>query len=261
MDIEDRRRYFIVGSVFLEVVQPLFRTRLENDYTSKGLGSFQDFLNTQQVIHILFHLRHRNAKCCKDISNCVNNSKLPLMYIQWNQLYTENPGQRGHNCHCKFKANPVQLKELDITMAGLILLNCCYLGSTEKNAVLILRRYKNEYLSHNTQGAIIETEYKSLWTDLISFVQQLDPNKQDDLMRIENRLLDEGLCRKYSIIDLLNIHKKLNEMDITIQEIGSSVHGIDSSIQGIGATVHGIDIHIVIIEDICLFYMLILNTF
>ncbi|CAG2203173.1 unnamed protein product [Mytilus edulis] len=193
MDIEDRRRYFIVGSVFLEVVQPLFRTRLENDYTSKGLGSFQDFLNTQQVIHILFHLRHRNAKCCKDISNCVNNSKLPLMYCQWNLLYTENPGQPGHNCHCKFTANPVQLKELDITLAGLILLNCCNLGSTEKNAVLILRRYKNEYLSHNTQGAIIETEYKSLWTDLISFVQQLDPNKQDDLMRIENRPLDEGL--------------------------------------------------------------------
>ena len=213
MDIEDRRRYFIVGSVFLEVVQPLFRTILENDYKSKGLGSFQDFLNTQQVMHILFHLRHRNAKCCKDKSNCVNNSKLPLMYCQWNLLYTENPGQPGHNCHCKFTANPVQLKELDITLAGLILLNCCNLGSTEENAVLILRRYKNEYLSHNTQGAIIETEYKSLWTDLISFVQQLDPNRQDDLMRIENRPLDEGLCRKYSI-DLLNIHKKLNEVRI-----------------------------------------------
>ncbi|XP_052077728.1 uncharacterized protein LOC127715643 [Mytilus californianus] len=230
MDVEDRRRYFIVGSVILEIVQPLFRTKLENDYTSRGLGSFQDFLNTQPVIHILFHLRHRNATCCKNKPNCINSSKLPLIYCQWNLLYTENPGQHGHNCHCKFTANPVQLNALDITLAGLILLNCCNLGSTEENAIRILRRYKNDYLSHNTEGKITETEYKSLWTDLTSFVLQLDSNKQNDLIRIENRPLDEGLCSKYSI-DLLNIHKKLNEMDTSIQGISSTVQGIDSSIQ------------------------------
>ncbi|CAC5421625.1 unnamed protein product [Mytilus coruscus] len=230
MDIEDRRRYFIVGSVILEIVQPLFRTKLENDYTSRGLGSFQDFLNSQPVIHILFHLRHRNAICCKDKLNCRDNSKLPLIYCQWNLLYTENPGQRGHNCHCKFTANQVQLNELDISLAGLILLNCCNLGPADDNAIHKLRRYKNDYLSHNTEGEITETEYKSLWTDLTSFILQLDPNKQDDLIRIENRPLDEGLCSRYNI-DLLNIHKKLNEMDTSIQGIGSTVQGIDSSIQ------------------------------
>ncbi|CAG2254953.1 unnamed protein product [Mytilus edulis] len=141
MDIEDRRRYFIVGSVILEIVQPLFRTRLENDYKSR---------------------------------------------------------------------------------AGLILLNCCNLAPADDNAVHKLRRYKNDYLSHNTEGEITETEYKSLWTNLTSFVLQLDPNKQNDLIRIENRPLDEGLCSRYSI-DLLNIHKKLNEMDTLMQEIGSDV--------------------------------------
>ncbi|CAC5420021.1 unnamed protein product [Mytilus coruscus] len=191
MDIEDRRRYYIVGSVILEIDQPLSRTKLK---TSRGLGSFQDFLNTQPVKHILFHLRHRNATCCTDKSNCVNNSKLPLIYCQWNLLYTENRGQHGQNCQCKFTANPVQLNELDITLAGLILLNCCNLGSTEENAIRILLRYKNDYISHNMEGEITETEYKSLWTDLTSFVLQLDPNKQDDLIRIENRPFDEGLC-------------------------------------------------------------------
>ncbi|XP_071126240.1 uncharacterized protein [Mytilus edulis] len=230
MDIEDRRRYFIVGSVILEIVQPLFRTRLENDCTSRGLGSFQDFLNSQPVIHILFHLRHRNAICCKDKINCYDNSKLPLIYCQWNLLYTESPGQRGHNCHCKFTANQVQLNDLDISLAGLILLNCCNLAPADDNAVHKLRRYKNDYLSHNTEGEISETEYKSLWTDLTSFVLQLDPNKQNDLIRIENRPLDEGLCSRYSI-DLLNIHKKLNEMDTSIQGISSTVQGIDSSMQ------------------------------
>ncbi|XP_052083027.1 uncharacterized protein LOC127720479 [Mytilus californianus] len=225
MDIEDRRRYFVVGSVILEIVQPLFRTRLENEYSSKGLGSLQAFLNTQPIIHILFHLRHRKAYCCKDNLNCRNNSKLPLIYCQWDLLYTENPGQSGHNCHCKFKANPVQLNELDITLASLILLNCCHLVPSEENAIRELRRYKNDYLSHNINGKINETEYKSLWTDLTNFVLQLDPNKQVDLIMIENRPLDEGLCSRYSI-DLLNVHKKLNEMETRIQEIGSAVQEI-----------------------------------
>ncbi|CAC5395280.1 unnamed protein product [Mytilus coruscus] len=222
MDVEDRRRYFIIASVVLEIVQPLLRFRLENDYRSKGQGSLQAFLTTQPVIHILFHLRHRNAYCCKDKINCRNNSKLPLIYCQWDLLYTENSGQPGHNCHCKFIANQVQLYELDITLASLILLKCCHLGAAEENAVRNLRRFKNEYLSHNIEGKITETEYKSLWTDLTYFVLQLDPNKQDDLIRIENRPIDEGLCSRYST-DLLNIHKKLNEMDTQIQEIGSAV--------------------------------------
>ncbi|VDI08113.1 Hypothetical predicted protein [Mytilus galloprovincialis] len=216
MDIEDRRRYFVVGSVILEIVQPLFRARLEKDYSNKGLRSFQAFLCTLPVLHILFHLRHRNAYCCKDNMNCRNNSKLPLIYCQWDMLYTENPGQPGHNCHCKFIANPVQLNDLDITLASLILLNCCHLGTSEENAIRKLRRYKNDYLSHNTEGKINETEYKSLWTDLTNFVLHLDPNKQDDLIRIEKRPLDEGLCNRYSL-DLLNIHKKLNEELLSYQ--------------------------------------------
>ncbi|CAG2231822.1 unnamed protein product [Mytilus edulis] len=246
MDVEDRRRYFIVGSVILEIVQPLFRTKLENDYSSKGLGSLQAFLNTLPVLHILFHLRHRNAYCCKDNINCRNNSKLPLIYCQWDLLYTENPGQPGHNCHCKFIANPVQLNDLDITLASLILLNCCHLGTSEENAIRKLRRYKNDYLSHNTEGKINETEYKSLWTDLTNFVLHLDPNKQDDLIRIEKRPLDEGLCNRYSI-DLLNIHKKLNEMGTQIQGISSGmqmicpqIHGISSSVQVMGPHIQGI---------------------
>ncbi|VDH96116.1 Hypothetical predicted protein [Mytilus galloprovincialis] len=246
MDVEDRRRYFIVGSVILEIVQPLFRARLEKDCSNKGLGSFQAFLCTLQVLHILFHLRHRNAYCCKDNINCRNNSKLPLIYCQWDLLYTENPGQSGHNCHCKFIANPVQLTDLDITLASLILLNCCHLGTSEENAIRKLRRYKNDYLSHNTEGKINETEYKSLWKDLTYFVIQLDPNKQDDLIRIEKRPLDEGLCIRYSI-DLLNIHKKLNEMGTQIQGIssgmqmmGPQIQGTSSRLQVIGPQIQGI---------------------
>ncbi|VDH93351.1 Hypothetical predicted protein [Mytilus galloprovincialis] len=212
MDKEDQRRCFVVGSVFMEIVAPLFRQKLVNDYTTKGLGSIQAFINSQSVIHTLFHLRHRNSHCCQDQVNCYNSPALPVNYSQWDLLYSENPGPGPHNCHCKFTANQIQLDDLDITLASLILLNCCNLGLQEENVVRKLRQYKNDYLSHNTKGQITETEYHTLWNDLESFIQQLDPSKEDDLIRIEQRPLDQPLCDKY-LTCLLDLYKKLDEMD------------------------------------------------
>ncbi|CAG2205977.1 unnamed protein product [Mytilus edulis] len=232
MDRDDKRRYFIVGSVIMEVVTPLFRTRLERDYTSKGLTTLQAFLNTQPVIHILFHLRHRNARCCVDGQNCYNHTSLPLIHCQWKRLYTEKPGLALHDCHCKFTANPVQLEDLDITLSSLFLLNCNNLTPAEDAAVQSLRQYKNDYLSHNTTGRISHTEYNSLWTDLKNFVLQLDPNKQDDLIRIEQRPLDEALCNSYTL-NLLDLHKKLDEMDNSIQGIRSDIQGQNAYMQEI----------------------------
>ncbi|CAC5381876.1 unnamed protein product [Mytilus coruscus] len=220
MDREDRHRYFI--------------KRIEIDYTSCGLASLQDFLNKQSTIHVLFHLRHRNTWCCKDKTKCSNNRSLPLQYCQWDLLYTEtNPGVNPHDCHCKFSANPVQLGDLDITLASLILLNCCNLTPDEKAAIKKLRQYKNDYLSHNIKGAITKREYRTLWADLTNFILQLDPSKQDNLTRIEARPLDEALCSRYCI-SLLDLHERLDEICSTIQTMNNSVQG---SIQNIGTTV------------------------
>ncbi|XP_076117217.1 uncharacterized protein LOC143084986 [Mytilus galloprovincialis] len=211
LDTDDRRRYFIVGSVIIEIVTPVFRQRLEKDYKSKGLGSLQDFINSKPVIHILFHLRHTNIKCCVDTTNCRNRRKLPLNYSQWDLLYTENPGPPKHHCHCLYTTNNVKLDDLDITLASLILLNCCSLTSVEETLIKELREFKNNYLSHNTKGAISEKEYQTLWNDLMTRVLQLDPSKQDDFIRIQNRPLDDSLCNKYFVC-LLDIHKKLEEI-------------------------------------------------
>ncbi|XP_052089726.1 uncharacterized protein LOC127726381 [Mytilus californianus] len=244
MDREDRRRYFIVGSVILEVVTPLFWKRIENDYTSCGLASLQDFLNKQSTIHVLFHLRHRNTWCCKDKTKCSNNRSLPLQYCQWDLLYTEtNPGVNPHDCHCKFSANPVQLDDLDITLASLILLNCCTLTPDEKAAIKELRQYKNDYLSHNIKGAITKREYRTLWADLTNFILQLDPSIQDNLTRIEARPLDEALCSRYCI-SLLDLHERLDEINSTIQTMNNSVQGslqnmdttVQSSLQNMGSS-------------------------
>ncbi|XP_076104152.1 uncharacterized protein LOC143072893 [Mytilus galloprovincialis] len=212
MDREDQRRYFIVGSVFMEIVTPLFRQKIEHDYMKQGFRSFHTFISSQSVIHILFHLRHRNTYCCKDQVHCYNNQALPLNYSQWDLLYKVSPVPGSHNCHCQFLANHVQLNDIDITLGSLILLNCCHLGPHDENVVRKLRQYKNDYLSHNTKGRISETEYNTLWADLESFILQLDPNKEDDLIRIEQRPLDQQLCDKY-LTCLLDLHKKLDEMD------------------------------------------------
>ncbi|XP_071127762.1 uncharacterized protein [Mytilus edulis] len=211
LDTDDRRRYFIVGSVILEIVTPVFRRRLVKDYKSKGLGCLQDFINSKPVIHILFHLRHTNIKCCVDTTNCRNRRKLPLNYSQWDLLYTEMPGPPKHHCHCLYTTNNVTLDDLDITLASLILLNCCNLTSVEETLIKELREFKNNYLSHNTKGAISEKEYQTLWNDLMTRVLQLDPSKQDDFIRIQNRPLDDSLCNKYFVC-LLDIHKKLEEI-------------------------------------------------
>ncbi|CAG2221385.1 unnamed protein product [Mytilus edulis] len=73
-----------------------------------------------------------------------------------NLLYTENPGPGKHHCHCKYTAKPVQLDDLDITLIGLILVNCFTLRPAEEQAVRSLRQYKNDYLSHNTNCGIPE---------------------------------------------------------------------------------------------------------
>ncbi|XP_063414051.1 uncharacterized protein LOC134696280 [Mytilus trossulus] len=236
MDREDQRRYLVVGSVILEVVTPLFQQKIKNDYTTGGFGSLQAFINSQQVIHTLFHLRHRNSWCCKDKSNCHNPSVLPLVYCQWNKLYSENPGPGIHNCHCKFTANLVQLNELDISLSSLILLNCCNLSQPEEEAVQLLRQYKNDYLSHNTTGCITQTEYNTVWPDLVTYVLRLDPSKNDSLIKIEHRPLDKSLCKKYFTF-LLDLHQQIEEIKSTMESVHSSIQAVSSSISGLNSSV------------------------
>ncbi|XP_076117413.1 uncharacterized protein LOC143085109 [Mytilus galloprovincialis] len=220
MDREDKRRYLVVGSVILEIVSPLLRKKLEDCYTSKGFGCLQDFINSLPVKHILFHLRHKNSKCCVDTANCVNKQSLPLNYSQWNRMYTA--GSKKHNCHCKYTSKPIPLNDLDLTLLSLILLNCCSLSLNEETLISDLREFKNNYLSHNTDGAITETEYNTLWTDLTKHVLQLDPSKQNNLVIIQNRPLDESLCQYY-VTCLLDVHVILEKIDTKIDATSAEI--------------------------------------
>ena len=204
MDEEDRKRYFIVASVILEIVTSLFRKQLEDSYRRSQYTCLQDFLSHQQVIHTLFHFRHRNMTCCQDQRNCKYHNILPLYQTQWSHLYTKVGQNPQHVCHCIFTANPVQTADLEMTLASFILLNCCNLAQSIENAIRSLRQYRNDYFSHNTDIGITDTEYNILWKDMTTYILQLDVSKKDDLIRIENRPLDVALCIKYCTIILDN---------------------------------------------------------
>ncbi|CAC5380605.1 unnamed protein product [Mytilus coruscus] len=135
-------------------------------------------------------------------------------------MYTA--GSKKHNCHCKYTANPISLNDLDLTLLSLILLNCCSLSSNEGTLISDLREFKNNFLSHNTDGAISETEYSTLWTDLTSYVLQLDPSKQNDLVIIQNRPLDESLCQYY-VTSLLDVHVILEKIDTKIDATSAEI--------------------------------------
>ncbi|XP_063433365.1 uncharacterized protein LOC134715243 [Mytilus trossulus] len=248
MDREDRRRFFVIGSVFLEVVTPVFRRQLEKNYSKAAFSCLHDFINNQPVVHTLFHLNHRYTwYCCVDSTNCIARQKLPLNNYQWNLLYTENPGPGKHHCHCKYTAKPVQLDDLDITLMALILVNCFTLRPAEEQAVRSLRQYKNDYLSHNTNGGITEPKYNSLWPDLTYHILQLDPSRQSDLDEMKNRPLDEQLCKQY-YIHLSDLNKRFEEFEVYLKETNTSVqgmrtdvNGISTALQGIGGNIHGID--------------------
>ncbi|CAC5368252.1 unnamed protein product [Mytilus coruscus] len=117
----------------------------------------------------------------------------------------------------------------------MILLNCCNLTPDEKAAIKKLRQYKNDYLSHNIKGTITKREYKTLWADLTNFILQLDSSKQDAMARIEARPLDEALCSRYCL-NLLDLHKRLDEIDDTIKTMNNSVQG---TLQNMGRSVQG----------------------
>ncbi|XP_063415003.1 uncharacterized protein LOC134696965 [Mytilus trossulus] len=216
MDKEDKRRYFVVGSVYLEVVTPLFQHKLEENFKCLNCGCLKDFLDDKAVIHILFHLRHRHTQCCTDSVDCTNHRCLPLSHHQWKKLYAENLGPGIHNCFCKYTAKSVKVKHLDVSLCGLILLNCCNLGKLEQDAVNILLRNKNDYLSHNTTCGITKDEYGPLMDELKTNILQLDQTKEDELLRIQKRPLDDALCNKY-VTYLLDNHDMLKRIESKIE--------------------------------------------
>lgn len=210
MDLGERKNFFVCESALIEVVTPLFTHRIQTDFEQRGHGCFEDFLNDLDVKHTLYHLHKSTRTCCTDKRNCAYRFKSPLNNNQWITLYLPTPGPR-HYCHCCFKAkNGVQLTDIDISLAGIILKNCCNLQQHEEEAIGNLRDCRN-LLCHNTSGCINEVYFKLLWGVLTQYVLQLDSSKQNNLDVIEKRPLDEALCKKYHST-LIDIHSRLDDI-------------------------------------------------
>lgn len=127
----------------------------------------------------------------------------------WDILYTKNQRDNVHHCHCKYKANNVLIEELNLTLASLVLLNCCQLTEKETKLITNLQVFKDNYLSHNVDGLIAQTEFNSFWEDLTAYIVELNPNKMLDMVRLRDRTLDEPKHKEYVniLLDNENKHK------------------------------------------------------
>lgn len=214
MEREHRKNYFIIGSVILEIVSPMYLRQLESYYLSKGFSCLTDFLQSKAVLHLLFHLRYKNTKCCSDLNNCVTNRTLPLNVYQWKLMYSDKSLQKtSNNCFCKYIANRIQLDDLHNTLSSFLLLHCCNLPSNVSDVIIRLREIKNEHLTHNCSGTINQSEYKKLLPEITKLILKIDPSLQDNLVRLERRPLDDTLCHKYST-DVSSIQTNLHEVYI-----------------------------------------------
>lgn len=216
MDKEDKRRFFVVISAFIEVVMPAFQNLIKRE--SNTFGSFEDFLNSKRILHTLFHLCFRRTSCCTNARSCFSRSTCPIYTEQWNTLFVENASGCIRHCHCKYTAKAIQLNDIDITLAATILRNCCILSKVEEDSVDKLRKYKNTFLSHHTKGTITEKEFITIWSDIDNNIKNIDNTKHDDLDTIRRRPLDEALFQKY-YIQWMDLKKCVLDVSLSIEKV------------------------------------------
>jgi hypothetical protein len=98
--------------------------------------------------------KNRNTNCCKDQITCNHHNRPPLYQIQWNLLYTKVGQNPQHFCHCNCTANPVQTADLDMTLASLILMNCCnYKHITTSFSEFLISSIIVQYFVHSATSS------------------------------------------------------------------------------------------------------------
>lgn len=191
----DQDRYFRFKLLYRQIVPPLLNKYLQQSYKNKNFVSLKEFIQSQSVRHFLFHLRYNTVKCCRDNENCIENRTHTLNLSQWQRLYEprkDKTHQDSKMCHCNYKAKDIQLEDIDISLAGLILLNCCKLDLKEEAAILSLTQLKKEHDYYSYE--ISDTDFIKLWTVLKQNVLQLDKSKNNDLKEIQNTFGGNCTC-------------------------------------------------------------------
>ena len=180
--VDDQRRFFVLASAVCEVALPIFRQRVKNHFTSLGFQDLKSFLNHQPVLHQLFHLRYKDRHCCSDRQNCYNHPYHFLYYNQWMELYETLPSKNCESlCHCNYRALDIELEEIEMPFAGLIVTDMCNLLPNELSAIEEIAHFRHNFLTHNGEGRINDFEFDQLWEDMVKNILTLDSLRKTSL--------------------------------------------------------------------------------
>ncbi|XP_052075225.1 uncharacterized protein LOC127712675 [Mytilus californianus] len=153
------RRFLLITEVAVNVVRKFIESKYQPD-------NFKTFLEKNKTL--IYHLQgFKKNGCC----TCVNINRKNIIYKkQFEKLFIDN-GQNCPNgathCHCTFKANPnIQLDDIDLTLIGTLLKNCCTLDQQQEKSVTVIREIRNETAHYSHKNDIDGTIFRDSWCEV-----------------------------------------------------------------------------------------------
>ena len=134
-------------------------------------STFTDYLNSDDIIHKLYHL-HITGSCCRCINGQTLNKKPCLTKDQWRVLFRGNKkscdrGFAYSPCPCQFRARiSISPTSIDLTLSTRLLLEVFTLSQSVKDAVNELRRKRNSSVAHASKTRVTESEFLTSWAEV-----------------------------------------------------------------------------------------------
>lgn len=160
------RRFLLITEVAVNVVRKFIDSKCHPD-------NFETFLGKNK--NLIYHLQgFKKSGCC----TCFNYNSSPIICKeQFQKLFIDNGKHcpnRAKYCHCMFKANPnIQLEDIDLTLIGTLLYNCCTLDQQQKQSVTVIREIRNESAHYSHKDDIDEKIFCDSWCKVSDAIEHL----------------------------------------------------------------------------------------
>lgn len=160
------RRFLLITEVAMNVVRKFIDSKHHPD-------NFETFLEKNK--NLIYHLQgFKKSGCC----TCFNFNSNPIIYKkQFQKLFIDNGKKcpnRAKHCHCTFKANPnIQLEDIDLTLIGTLLKNCCKLDQQQEKSLTVIRKIRNDSAHYSHKNDIDETIFHDSWCEVSDAINHL----------------------------------------------------------------------------------------
>ena len=193
MAVKERENFCRNAILIVDHAKDSLVDLLELHLTLNSL-SFEDFINDHQ--HHIYHLCF-NKKCCHQ---CPQGYELPpnrVLYPPQLKILLDEK--------CCLAKPGVTTDVLDITLARCLLITFCgdVLSCSLLKNIDTLHQMRNNVYGHAKQGRITDDDYRIYKNKIESAIREIakvcrnETERNQILMDLEKRSLDEGLCMHY----------------------------------------------------------------